>query len=131
MMQETFFNISQTLTIGGCALVVVLITSVIHHWIGKITRWWDPKWASFLFSLVIGVIVQLQFIEVLEPLHILVILWNNCLIYLTAVGFNAAVGRPVEVLAEISDAQKKGKTEDEYTPFIISSEETWRTRWFA
>ena len=65
MKQEVFFNISQTLVIGGCALLVVLITSIIHHLVGKIARWWSPTWGSLLLSLIIGVLVQIQFIEVL------------------------------------------------------------------
>ncbi|NIM13979.1 MAG: hypothetical protein GTO45_18190 [Candidatus Aminicenantes bacterium] len=128
-MQDTFFNINQPLVIGGCSLVVVIITSIIHHRVGKITKWWNPKWGSFLLSLVIGVIVQFQFIEVLEPIHIIVIAGNIGLIYLSAVGLNAVVGKPVEVLGELSEAEIKGMKKEQAS-IIITTEETWRTRWF-
>lgn len=127
MIQETFFNIHQTVLIGGCALVVVIITSFIHHRVGKITGWWNPKWASFLFSVIIGGIVQFQFVEVLEPFHVMVMVGNILLIFLSAVGVNAVLGKPIEVLGDFElegDRGKKGKAS------FYAFRETWRTRWF-
>jgi len=126
-MQDTFFNISQTVVIGGCALVVTLITSFIHHKVGKITTWWSPKWASFLFSVIIGGIVQFRFVEVLEPFHIIIIICNIVLIFLSAVGINAAVGKPIEVLTDFEMEETKGIEEK---ASLSAYRETWRTRWF-
>ena len=127
MTQETFFNINQTVVIGGCALVVVIITSFIHHKVGKITKWWSPKWASFLFSVFFGGIVQFRFVEVLEPFHIIIIMGNIFLIFLSAVGINAAVGKPIEVIADFEMEETKGMEEKSS---ISAYRETWRTRWF-
>jgi hypothetical protein len=107
MAQETFLNINQIILIGGCALLVVLITSTIHHLVGKITRWWNPKWASFLFSGVIGGIFQLHFVEVLELFHVLIMISNILLIFLTAVGLNAVVGKPPLVLMDFESLNEK------------------------
>lgn len=127
MIQETFFNINHIVVIGGCAFVVFFITSFIHHRVGEITGWWNPKWASFLFSVIIGGIVQYQFIEVLEPLHVIVIAGNILLIFLSAVGFNAIVGKPIVVLTDFEPEDIKGKKEKASLP---AYRETWRTRWF-
>ena len=127
MEQETFFNISYIVVIGGCALMVVLITSFIHHWVGEITGWWNPKWASFLFSVILGGMVQFQFVEVLEPFHVLVMVGNILLIFLTAVGLNALVGKPIEVLTDFEPKETKGKKKK---ASLYAYRETWRTRWF-
>jgi hypothetical protein len=127
MVQEFFFNINHIFVIGGCALVVFLITSFIHHRVGEITGWWNPKWASFIFSVIIGGIVQYQFVEVLEPFHVIVIAGNILLIFLSAVGFNAVVGKPIVVLTDFEPEDIKGKKEKASLP---AYRETWRTRWF-
>lgn len=128
MTQETFFNINQTVVIGGCALVVVIITSFIHHKVGKITTWWSPKWASFLFSVIIGGIVQFHFVEVLEPYHVVVMVGNILLIFLAAVGFNVVVGKPIEVLTDFEPEQDPRGIKDKAS--LQAMRETWRTRWF-
>lgn len=130
MMQERFFDIAHLLVIGGCALAVVIIISIIHHRVGKITRFWDPRWASFFLSALLGAAVQYRFVDVLEPVHIPVIAGNILLIYLSAVGINAVMGKPVEVLMERVEAEPKGPGPDEIEPMIIMTTETWRTRWF-
>jgi hypothetical protein len=127
MIQETFFNINHIFVIGGCALVVFLITSFIHHRVGEITGWWNPKWASFLFSVIIGGIIQFQFVQVLEPFHVIVMVGNIFLIFLSAVGLNAAVGKPIVVLTDFEPEDIKGKKEKASLP---AYRETWRTRWF-
>ncbi len=127
MTQDTFFYIGHIAVIGGCALVVFLITSFIHHLVGEITGWWNPKWASFLFSVIIGGIVQFQFVQVLEPLHVIVMVGNIFLIFLSAVGFNAVVGEPIEVLTDFEPEETKGKKEK---ASLFAFRETWRTRWF-
>jgi len=126
-MQETFFNIDQVLVIGGCALVVVVITSIIHQLVGKITRWWSPKWASFLFSVVIGGVVQFRFVGVLEPFHVVVMVGNVLLIFFAAVGINAVVGKPIELISDIELKKPRGIKEKSSIPAM---RETWRTRWF-
>ncbi len=126
-MQDTFFNINQTLVIGGCALVVVIITSFIHHKVGKITGCWNPKWASFFFSVISGGIVQFRFVEVLEPFHVLIMVGNILLIFLAAVGFNVVVGKPIEVLTDIEPEKPRGIKDK---AALLAMRETWRTRWF-
>jgi hypothetical protein len=128
MEQEIFFNIGPVAMLLGCVLLVILITSFIHHLVGKITKWWNPQWGSFLFSVIIGGIAQLQFLEVLEPLHIPVIIGNIGLIFLSAVGFNAAIGEPIITSADSANVDRKGIGEN--AP-IFALKETWRTRWFA
>lgn len=132
MAQETFLNINQIILIGGCALLVVLITSTIHHLVGKITRWWNPKWTSFLFSFIIGVIVQVQFIEVIVPIHIIIIIGNVCLIYLSAVGLATILSTPIVIMTnlELDESRDKGKGMNEIA-IIPAVRETWRTRWFG
>ena len=132
MTQEIFLNVNQLILIGGCALSVILITSIIHHLVGKITRWWSPKWASFLFSLIIGAIVQVQFIEVVEPIHIIIIIGNVFLIYLSAVGLQAVLSTPIFIYTdlELDEPGGKGKGMAERGS-IPAVRETWRTRWFA
>ena len=127
MKQDIFFNIGQTVVIGVCALVVVIITSIIHHCVGKITRWWNPKWASFLFSAITGGVAQFLFVEVLEPFLVLIIMANIVLIYLSAVGFNAAVGKPVELFTDFETEETRGMKGKASIPAF---RETWRTRWF-
>ena len=127
MIQETFFNINHMVVIGGCALVVFFITSFIHQLVGEITGWWNPKWASFLFSVIIGGTVQYRFVEVLEPFHVIIIAGNILLIFLTAVGINAVVGKPIEVLTDFEPKETKGKKEK---ASLYAYRETWRTRWF-
>lgn len=126
-MQETFFSIDHIFVIGGCALVVVVITSFIHQLVGKITRWWSPRWASFLFSVIIGGVVQFRFVEVLEPLHVLIMVGNIVLIFLMAVGLNSVVGKPIELISDIELKKPRGQKEKSSIP---ARRETWRTRWF-
>ena len=133
MIKSTFFNFSQTLVIGGCALLVAFITSIIHHLVGKVTRWWSPGRAGLLFSVLIGGAVQSLFIQVLEPVHIVIMAGNILLIYLSAVGLNALIGKPVVVFAipeleEIKALREQKENEDEKAP-LKARRETWRTRW--
>ena len=131
MTQEIFLNVNQLILIGGCALSVMLITSIIHHLVGKITRWWNPKWASFLFSLIIGVIVQVQFIEVVEPIHIIIIIGNVFLIYLSAVGLHTVVSTPIVIITDLDLDEPKDKSKGMSERASLSAyPETWRTRWF-
>jgi hypothetical protein len=129
MVQESFFDISQTTTLGGCTLLVLIITSTIHHLVGKITWYWNPKWGSFFLSSIIGAITQIHFIKILEPIHILIILGNICLIYLSAAGFNATVGEPAISIAEREQVFTKGISEIDDSDTIVKKE-NWRTRWF-
>ena len=126
-MQETFFNIDLALVIGGCALGVVVITSLIHQLVGKITRWWSPKWASFLFSFIIGGIVQFRFVEVLEPFHVVVMVGNVLLIFFAAVGINVVMGKPIVLISDIELKKPRGTKEKSS---IQARRENWRTRWF-
>lgn len=128
MKQEAFFNITHIAVLFGCVLLVIIFTSFIHHLVGKITKWWNPQWASFLFSVIIGGIAQYQFVEVLEPLHIPVMIGNIALIFLSAVGFNTAVGSPIITITEDEYEEKKGIYEK---ATIMALRETWRTRWFV
>jgi hypothetical protein len=127
MTQETFFNFFHIVVIGGCALVVFFITSFIHHLVGEITAWWNPKWASFLFSVILGGVVQFQLVEVLEPLHVLTMAGNILLIFLSAAGINALVGKPIEVFTDFESKEARGKRGKASLP---AYRETWRTRWF-
>jgi hypothetical protein len=130
MTTISILNITQIMVIGTGSLVVVLMTSVIHHWVGEINRWWDPRWASLILTIPISIIIQAQFIDTLEPIHILIIIANIIFTYLASVGMNTIFGRRVEVLSEFEQQQSKGFDADENVPLIITSEETWRTRWF-
>lgn len=131
MAQETFLNINQIILIGGCALSVMLITSIIHHLVGKITRWWNPKWASFLFSLIIGVIVQVLFIEVIAPIHIIVIIGNVFFIYLSAVGLTTIFNTPKVIMTDLELDEPRDKCKGMAERATLPAyPETWRTRWF-
>jgi hypothetical protein len=131
MKQEIFFNIGSITMLLGCVLLVVLITSFIHHLVGKITRWWNPQWASFLFSVIIGGIAQFRFVEVLEPIHIPVMIGNIGLIYLSAVGFNAAIGKPIITSADTESSESNESKGPFERPPIFALRESWRTRWFV
>jgi hypothetical protein len=131
MTQETSLNINQIILIGGCALSVMLITSIIHHLVGKITRWWNPKWASFMVSFIIGVIVQVQFIEVIEPIHIMIIIGNVFLIYLLAVGLTTIFNTPIVIITKLGLDEPKDKSKGMTDKASLPAyRETWRTRWF-
>lgn len=112
---------------GGCVLVVVIITSALHHLVKKITRWWNPKWASLVFSILTGGMAQLHFIEVLEPLHIVFIIGNIGMIYLAAIGINAILGKPIIPITDAEFAEKRGIYEK---ASMDMEKETWQTRWF-
>jgi hypothetical protein len=111
----------------GSALVVLVVTSIIHHLVGRITRWWNPRWASFLFSLVIGMAIQIRFIRMLEPLHIIIIIGNIVLIYLSAVGINALIGKPAVTFTGVEQAAARGIIKEVPT---VEIKETWQTQWF-
>jgi hypothetical protein len=127
VIQDTFFNIGQTAVMGGCVLVVVIITSALHHLVKRITRWWNPKWASLGFSILIGGTAQLHFIEVLEPLHIVFMTGNIVIIYLAAMGINAVLGKPVIPITDAEYEEKRGIYEK---ASMDMEKETWQTRWF-
>ncbi len=129
-----YFNTGQIILTGACAFGVFLLTSAIHHLVGKINRWWNPRIASFIFSLLTGIGAHLLFIDELEPLHILIMMGDICIIYLCAIGLNTLLGKPVYLLFEFTDIREKAVQEKEkanrQSKEIITSGENWQTRWF-
>lgn len=97
--------------LAGTAAAVLIITSLIHHIIGKIKKWWHPKWGAFFISLIIAPGVLLQFIVILEPLDLVVLTGFTLLVYLCAAGLNTVLGKSID---EDPEAKR----------------ETWRNRWF-
>ncbi len=131
MSEEVKVTVENLTTIGGCATLVTLITSTIHHLIGEVKSWWSPKWGSFVLALVVGAISQLTLFKgEITPVIGLVIAGNICLIYCTAVGINSAIGKP--------GAGAEGRPPAGALPTSALrggvgtlSKETWRNRWFS
>jgi len=127
MAREIVFDLVCIAVPIGCALVVLLVTSIIHHLVGRITRWWNPRWAGFLFSLVTGIVVQFLFTRMFEPLHVIILIGNIVLIYLSAVGINTLMGKPAVSFTDVEQASAKGIIKEAPGMEI---KETWQTRWF-